>query len=89
MNGSHNTHPCAVCTRRILKGQLMCLPHWKLVPQEQQRAVLRTWGAFSRAKSATRALEHRKDYLTARDAAVATVQAAITQTATNSSEVTP
>lgn len=55
----------------------MCLSHWKLVPQDQQRAVTRTWGLFSRAKSAVRSLERRKDYLAARDAAVTCAQAAL------------
>lgn len=72
-----DTHPCAVCTTPVLKGQLMCLKHWKLVPQPEQRAVYRTWGAMARAKSAIRTLERRKDYLAARDAAVASAQAAI------------
>lgn len=77
MTGDRQTHPCAVCTTQVLRGQLMCLKHWKLVPPEQQRAVYRTWRALSQAKSAIRTLERRKDYLAARDAAVAAAQAAM------------
>jgi hypothetical protein len=41
-------HPCAAenCTAPAKLGQLMCLPCWKALPRELQRAVNATWARF-------------------------------------------
>ncbi len=41
-----HTCPAAGCTRTVVHDQLMCRPHWKLVPQFLQRLV---WREFRRA----------------------------------------
>lgn len=73
----HATHRCAVCTRAISDGLLMCATHWRLVPHEQQHAVIRTWRRFNGAPGPRAALVARRGYLAARDAAIDTVTAVI------------
>jgi hypothetical protein len=72
------THTCAAaCKRAIPAGRLMCATHWRLVPHELQQAVNRTWGAFNGAPGARAKLDARRAYLAARDAAIDSVQPAL------------
>lgn len=43
-------HTCAAegCTKRIAWYLLMCLPHWRMVPADLQRAIRKTWSAWCR-----------------------------------------
>jgi hypothetical protein len=59
--------PVEGCKNSVKAGHLMCLAHWRLVPQRLQRAVNRTWRAYQRGRTH----ELLEDYRTARDAAVA------------------
>lgn len=73
-------HACAVCDRQIGTGYLMCLPHWTLVPHDQQQAVYRTWSRYRNADGGlgqVRRAQHL--YYAARDAAIASAQAALGQ----------
>lgn len=72
-------HTCAVCPKPIGSGFLMCLPHWKLVPAEQQQLVYRTFGRWTRcAEPRLQAgVRLRSEYFAARDAAIASAQAAL------------
>ena len=71
-------HPCAVCHRPIAHGYLMCLPHWRLVPTEEQRQVNRTWAVSKRThgRSGYAAAVH-SEYLQARDRAIQSARAAL------------
>lgn len=46
-----HTHCCSAtaCQKQIPLNMLMCMAHWKLVPAVDQRLVLSTWRARSRA----------------------------------------
>ncbi len=60
------SHDCPAkgCTRAVSPGQLMCRPHWSMVPRPLQRAV---WNAYAnRAGVGSRA--HREAILAAIDA---------------------
>lgn len=82
MNGS-TTHACAVCERQVPAGKLMCLMHWKLVPHEQQRAVYRGWARYQHSSGGMGSrLQALRLYNAARDAAVASAQAALGQSTT-------
>lgn len=72
-------HTCAVCPKPIASGFLMCLPHWKLVPHEQQQLVYRTYGRWTRCAEPRlqSGIRLRADYFAARDAAIASAQAAL------------
>lgn len=75
-----NRHPCAVCTRLIGTGFLMCVAHWRLVPQGQQHEVNGAWRRYSRLPKDTvahHALRVRKTYLAASAAAIESARAAI------------
>lgn len=74
-------HSCAICDRSIRLGLLMCGPHWRLVPAAEQVAVLRTYGRWKRDTGPAKdRLQLVKDYQTARDKAVASVNAALNPT---------
>lgn len=76
-------HHCAVCDRQIANGLLMCLPHWKLVPTDQQQAVYRSWSRYRRADGGMgQVLRAQRLYFAARDAAIASAQAALGQPTT-------
>lgn len=79
MQSTANRHACAVCPASIGHDFLMCGKHWRLVPPAQQLAVYRTWGALQRMAPTGRpaTLQVRQDYLRAKDAAVASVRAAL------------
>lgn len=66
---------CAVCSRTIRTGLLMCAHHWRMVPADQQQRVYRTYARFTRATASDMPAwgKARADYEAARDAAVATV----------------
>lgn len=67
-----NARGCPVdpCQRTVRPGQLMCGPHWRLVPKDTQRAVYSTWRAWNRTHSD----DDWAAYLVARDAALASVE---------------
>ncbi len=69
-------NPCPVkgCTRHAKPQQLMCWPHWRRVPKVLNRLVFDTFNAFDRAK-APHISDRYDDYLQARDAAIAAVEA--------------
>lgn len=77
-------HTCAVCPAPIQRGYLMCLAHWRLVPHEQQLEVYRTWGRWQRCLKPHLASGRRlqAEYFAARDAAIASAQAALGTTTT-------
>lgn len=68
------THRCAApeCSKTVHGDVLMCFPHWRAVPKAEQRAVTRSWRAFSADPFDQAA---RDDYNTARAAAIATLEA--------------
>lgn len=72
-------HPCAVCPKPIGTGFLMCWEHWKLVPRDQQQQVYRTWGRYQNVGGVGIAgfARVRNEYFAARDAAIASAQAAL------------
>lgn len=72
-------HPCAVCRRQVAHGYLMCFQHWRLVPEDRQRAVWRTWRRYNGVHGVGKAYvaKLRIDYETERDAAIATVRAVL------------
>jgi hypothetical protein len=68
------SHPCAApgCDKVVSDALLMCLPHWRRVPELQQHAVWRTWRALQRSNSQTYFV--RLDaYRKAKDVAIAAV----------------
>jgi len=77
-----NHHPCAVCDTPLGHDFLMCGPHWKLVPADEQLALYRAWGGLRRldhtGKRAPKQL--LEDFLAAKDAAIASAQAALDAT---------
>lgn len=46
---SRYSHRCAApgCGKVVPGDVLMCYPHWRAVPAREQRAVSRSWRAFS------------------------------------------
>lgn len=66
---------CAVCSKVIRTGLLMCAHHWRMVPADQQQRVYRAYARFTRAsaKDMPAWSKARADYEAARDLAVATV----------------
>ena len=46
-----STHTCPItgCTAQISTARLMCLPHWRQVPDDLKTAVNRAWRAYQRA----------------------------------------
>lgn len=78
-----NKHPCAVCDALIADGLLMCRAHWKLVPHEQQQDVYRSWSRYRNADGGLGQVQRAmRLYFAARDAAVASAQAALGQSTT-------
>ena len=69
---------CAVCSKVIRTGLLMCAHHWRLVPNDEQQHVYKTYARLTRAsaKDMPAWSKARADYEAARDAAVATVHTA-------------
>lgn len=68
---------CAVCSKVIRTGLLMCAHHWRMVPADQQQLVYKAYARFQRStvKSLSEFFPARAAYEAARDAAVATVHA--------------
>ncbi len=73
--GEIRTCPC--CGARIQRGKLMCLPHWKMVPRDAQRAVNKAWRDYRRSDYGHAAIMALRVYQTAVDAAIAAVMAKI------------
>ena len=71
-------HHCAVCPQIIQGYFLMCIPHWRLVPHEQQQAVYRTWRHSQRVmgRSGYAAAVHA-EYFAARDNAIDSAREAL------------
>lgn len=69
--------PCCHSGQRHA-GHLLCASCWGLVPSFQQQAVTATWRRWKHAGGGDAALinKRRKEYLQARDAALATATAA-------------
>lgn len=69
-------HPCPIdgCTRLAKPRQLMCWPHWRRVPKALNYAVFDTFRAFDTAY-APNISDRYDEYLKARDAAIAAVEA--------------
>lgn len=67
---------CDICTKPIRPGMLMCLRHWRMVPEPLQQKVWRSWRAFNRAGSrpADQRLLFLREYRKHRDAAVEAVR---------------
>lgn len=69
---------CAVCSKVIRTGLLMCAHHWRMVPTDQQSRVYKSHARL--ARTGVREIHEwgkaRTEYEAARDAAVATVHAA-------------
>ncbi len=82
------THTCAVCPKPIASGFLMCLPHWKLVPADQQKLVYRAYGRWTRCAEPRlqSGVRLRAEYFAARDAAIASAQAALEAPITTTGE---
>ena len=74
------THPCAVCAKPVIRGKLMCVRHWHLVPKDQQQAVYRSYRAMTRAARKPGGLSTVLAYRQAREAAVLSVESQITPT---------
>lgn len=74
-----NRHPCAICGRPVIHAFLMCGTHWRLVPGDQQLALYRAWNALTKllptGKRAPK--EVVENYLAAKDAAIASANAAL------------
>lgn len=68
---------CAVCSKVIRTGLLMCAHHWRMVPAGQQQRVYQSYARLTRtsATDKTAWARARVLYETARDNAVATVHA--------------
>lgn len=51
------SHPCAIphCTSPAKDGQLMCWPHWRMVPKALNKAVFETYRNFRKDPEAYRA----------------------------------
>ncbi len=62
--------PCPVdgCKRTVVADQLMCRPHWKMVPAVLQKLV---WQHFRRAPGRPAHLKACRDAVAAVDAAIA------------------
>ena len=84
MQVTHDRHPCAVCERPIIHAFLMCGPHWRLVPPEQQLAVYRAWNALTKLEPTGKRASKQllSDYLVAKDDAIASARAALDASAT-------
>lgn len=78
----NNKHLCAVCTRPINLGLLMCSRHWHLVPKDQQQSVYRAYRAMTRKASKPGGLDAVHAYRQAREAAIQSVESQITTTTT-------
>ena len=72
-------HQCYVrsCDEIIDAGKLMCFEHWRLVPEELQRAVYATWRARLHARTNAATLLATREYNAAKDAARDAVEEAI------------
>ncbi|MGA0610534.1 hypothetical protein [Caldimonas sp. KR1-144] len=78
-----HTHACAVCEQQIPQQMLMCGPHWRLVPPQQQLTVYRLWNQLHRAPTRSKAYERIwAEYLQARDAAIESVRKSLGETPT-------
>lgn len=64
--------PIPNCTRTTRPGELLCTPHWRLVPSAMKDRVWGTWRVLRFETSATGPLP-RQAYRKARDAAIAHV----------------
>jgi hypothetical protein len=55
-----HTHNCAAvaCPKQVPLNLLMCMAHWKLVPEPTKREVLATWRAVRRQPDAQRTADH-------------------------------
>lgn len=73
------SHKCAAacCPSVITDAMLMCSSHWFLVPPDLRGRVTRAWQRITGARSALRYDDSRKEYLEAREAAVAAVARAV------------
>lgn len=69
---------CSVCKAEIQPHYLMCIAHWRLVPNDLQRAVKRTWASFRLCLVPARRLQRLRFYRDASAAATASVQQQIT-----------
>jgi hypothetical protein len=69
---------CAVCSKVIRTGLLMCAHHWRMVPADQQQRVYKSYARFTRASARDMPAwgKARTEYEAARDAAVAHVNSA-------------
>ena len=67
--------PIAGCTAHAKPRQLMCWPHWRRVPKPLNHAVFDTFRAYDTAKPGTGIDDRYLEYLAARDAAIAAVEA--------------
>ncbi len=67
--------PCPIpgCSSRTRPGQLLCGPHWSMVPTEFKGRVWSTWRGFTKAKDHQTILAARQPYLDARAAAISHV----------------
>jgi hypothetical protein len=68
-----HTHLCAAvcCPKQVPLNLLMCMAHWKLVPEPTKREVMASWLAVQRQPDA----QHQADHAFACGQAVALVQA--------------
>lgn len=75
-----NSHPCAICSKPVARGQLMCRPHWHMVPNAEQKAVYATFRAMTRAARKSGGIDSVHAYRQAREAAIKSVESQITTT---------
>lgn len=78
MSLAHDKHPCAVCSKPINRGLLMCAPHWRLVPPREQAAVNSTFRAMTRAAREPGGIQTVMAYRQAREAAIRAVESQVT-----------
>jgi hypothetical protein len=70
LHGNPRSCPIGTCQRTVRAGQLMCGPHWGMVPKETKWDVYRTWRAWNRTHDA----DDWETYRVARKAALAAVE---------------
>ena len=72
--GSHHVCPANDCQQRLARANLMCRPHWRMVPKVIQKDVTGTWRKAARLAKEPMGDSDRvqavRDYLVARRAAV-------------------
>ena len=64
---------CPICGAPIRRGRLMCLPHWRMVPMDMQRAINRRWKDWRTSRYGHPAISALGAYNRAYDAAVQAV----------------